>query len=174
MNVEMLLVDKGSKRYRRQDQTAQAYPDVVISLKKGVCAHYHYAVNQETQKTGRFYCIETAATDRGNGLLCERHQQMLFPFHKKGTTAPGLIDAADLVRRDKRKSTDLVLHNPAAMRSITNKRPADDWKAPIETFVNRLKAAGATRAAVQKIILEDLEWDLFDARSVKILTSFPL
>lgn len=169
MNVSMLLVDKGSGRYSYHAEPASV-PDVVLSLPLGKCAHYYFKMDEETKKSDRVLCGKPVSTNKATGLLCEFHQSQLHPMKRLPVvTVP--VDARNLLIYDRHheKATDLRLHDARSMRHITNKRPKNDWDAPLDSFIAFTKEMGWTTAAVRQHLTEELGWELFDPRTVYVL-----
>lgn len=176
MKVQMLLVDKGSHRYRHTAAVAPALPDVVLSLEVGQCAHYNFRPN-ETGNMRKVYCTNAVVLAYGTGLLCEFHQRMLAPASPEKITSPVAVDARSLVTQDKRERqpTDLYLADPVKMRRITNKRPANHWEIILDQYAADIKAVnpdGITVAAIVHHLQEDLGWDIIDPRAVHLLKHF--
>lgn len=172
MKVQMQLVDKGSRRYRQVEAKPKTYPDVVISLEPGMCGHYHFDVG-EGGVYEKFYCNDAADLTKANGILCTRHQHMLFPIKSKAPQT-ATHEAKDVVRFDvdNRKATDWDLMNPKRQRREVNKRPANHWDQILDKMAEELKAREFTTEAVRELIAEDLGWDLTDARMVYLLKKF--
>lgn len=180
MNVRMLLVDKNSRRYRphadKEKSARKALPDIVLGLERGKCAHYHLYLNPTTNANEKVYCTIDALTDRPNGLLCHVHQQMLFPT-KKMPVATAYVEAKDIVAEDtrSRRDTDLCIGDPVKMRKFTNKRPANDWEVVLDQYASDIKESygdEATLEVLQKHVVEDLGWELFEPRSIHLLKHF--
>jgi hypothetical protein len=176
MVVSLLLVDKNSRRYRpHTDQKVKpkALPDVVVSLPKGKCAHYHFFVNEQTGLSEKVYCTNDALKDRANGLLCNLHTAMVFPTQKKPAQF-SVADGAQIAIEDaaNKLPTDLHLVEPVKMRRVTNKRPRNDWDVALDQLAIDLIDQHYTAAGVRQLIEEDLGWDLTDSRTVYLLRYF--